>query len=326
MHGPGSYAVETNWPAPSPPKDWVLLKVRYAGICGSDLTRFARTGSYRHPMILGHEFAGVVEQDSPVFKAGTPVAVLPLIPCGECSGCRNGMPFHCRSYQFLGSRNDGGFAEYCAVPEENLFPLHASIDMRRGALLEPLSVALHVVRRSGFTKGARALVFGAGPIGLLTVLWLRHFGASHITVADIRDESREAARRLGNAIDRIVDPLADEFDNFFDVSIEAAGANPALLGAIRMTRPAGALAIVGRDTRDTVLPLDVFEALMRKELDVHGCWGYDLRGEEELVAEALRDFPLDELITREVPLDSAANAVNAMINGESYACKVLIRM
>lgn len=165
LHGPGSYRVESAWPDPILVPGWALIRVRQAGICGSDLPRFAVTGSYHHPMILGHEFAGTVETPalgSARFRTGDCVAVLPIIPCKACEGCQTGDPFHCRNYQFLGSRNDGGFAEYCLVPEENLFRLPAGVDFRAGAFIEPIAVALHVVRRSGFQKGESALVFGRG--------------------------------------------------------------------------------------------------------------------------------------------------------------------
>ena len=154
LHGPGRFGVEPEWPDPQPRPGWARIRVARAGICGSDLPRFVATGSYHHPMILGHEFAGIVDEpapDSERYRGGEPVAVLPLIPCGDCPGCDRNEPFHCERYQFLGSRNDGGFAQYCLVPEENLFPPPPGFDLRWGAFLEPLAVGLHVVRRSGFT-------------------------------------------------------------------------------------------------------------------------------------------------------------------------------
>lgn len=354
LYGPGRYAVEPDWlkpepkPASSTRPGWARVRVRYAGICGSDIPRFAKTGSYHHPMILGHEFAGTVDCPAPGskrLKTGDPVAVLPLIPCGSCPGCLEGEPFHCRNYQFLGSRNDGGFAEYCLVPEENLFPLPPKLDLRIGAFIEPIAVALHVVRRSGFTAGRSALVFGAGAIGLLIGLWLRVFGARRIVFADPRPESLAMARRLGfseafdpapgaaaPASSLAVGPTAERAAlaaaGPFDAVYEAAGALPALLEAIEMAKDKGVITVVGRDTADTRIPLASFERLMRKELSLLGCWGYNLRTEEGFVYEALRrgSFPVEPMITQEVPLEEAPRIIGSMINREFYYCKVLLRV
>jgi L-iditol 2-dehydrogenase len=333
IYGPGSYKVEPDWPTPEPRPGWARVRVRHAGICGSDLPRFSTTGSYHHPMILGHELAGTVDEpapDSKRFHAGDPVAILPLIPCGECPACRDGEPFHCSRYQFLGSRNDGGFAELCLVPEENLFPLPPEMDLRVGAFIEPISVALHVVRRSGYRPGAKAVVFGAGAIGLLIALWLRAFGASRVAIADIRAESLELARRMG--FTEAFNPGAPASGGSmiapgtFDVAFEAAGSAKALAAAVELVRDKGTITVVGRDTRDTNLPRTVFERFMRKEIGMNGCWGYNLRGDEELLAEALRrgDFPVQPMITQETTLDEAPRLLAGMINGDFYYCKAMV--
>ena len=329
LHGPGHYGVEADWPTPEARPGWARVRVRYAGVCGSDLPRFAVTGSYRHPMILGHEFAGTVDTPAPGsdrFRPGDPVAVLPIIPCGDCPGCRAGEPFHCRNYQFLGSRNDGGFAEYCLVPEGNLFPLPPGLDLRVGALIEPIAVALHVVRRSGFTAGQSALVFGAGAIGLLVALWLRAFVASRITVVDLRPESLELAARLGFAA--AAGAPQPDGPAGYDAVFEAAGSGKALLAGIEQVRDKGAITVVGRDTSDTTLPLNSFERFMRKEASLHGCWGYNLNGEEGFLYEALERgaFPVEPLFTHEVTLEEAPGAIAAMIKKKFYYCKVLVRI
>jgi L-iditol 2-dehydrogenase len=329
------YRVENEWPTPEARQGWTLVKVLHAGICGSDIPRFASTGSYRHPMILGHEFSGAVESPAPGserWKKGDVVGVLPLIPCGSCRGCRDGEPFHCEGYQFLGSRNDGGFAEYCLVPEENLFPLPRTLDPRAGALVEPIAVALHTVRRSGFVKGQSALVIGAGAIGLLTGLWLRAFGASRVVMADIRPESLSMAERIG--LTETVD-LRDEAcgrEGFrsaaggFDACFEAAGSREALGLAVEMANDGGTVTVVGRDKGDTVIPHGVFERLMRRELSLRGCWGYNLRGDERLLARTLEEggFSVLPMVTREISLDEAPEVIGKMINRDFYYCKVLI--
>lgn len=160
LHGLGDLRYEEDWPNPVLEDGSALVKVSAAGICGSDIARVHKTGSYSYPIVLGHEFSGVVEHiESSNYTAGGRVAVLPIIPCGTCLGCEIG-PFHCESYDFVGSRRDGGFAEFCAVPEKNLFRLPENLTSIEGAFIEPLLVALHVVRRSGLRPGGRVLVFG----------------------------------------------------------------------------------------------------------------------------------------------------------------------
>ncbi len=330
IHGPGRYGVERDWPPPQSRPGWSVVRVRFAGVCGSDLVRFARTGSYHHPMVLGHEFSGTVEEPAPGsrFIRGDAVAVLPLIPCGTCAGCLSGQPFHCSRYQFLGSRNDGGFAEYCLVPEENLFPLPPGLELRSGAFIEPIAVGLHVARRSGFTPGGTALIFGAGSIGLLVGLWLRELGASRVVLADLRSDSLAMARRLGFA--EAVDPTGPGFADLlaFDFVFEAAGSGRALLAAIEKTRDLGSLTVVGRDSQDSRIPLASFERLMRKELAVQGCWGYNLRGEEAVVTDALRRgaLPVGLMVTQEVSLEESPRLIAGMIEGKFYYCKAMIAL
>lgn len=331
LYGAGEFRVEQNWPVPQPQAGWAVVRVAHAGICGSDMPRFLVTGSYHHPMILGHEFAGYVETPAPgsqQFQRGQAVAVLPLIPCGDCEGCRSGEPFHCVNYQFLGSRNDGGYAEYCLVPEVNLVPLPVGVSPQEGAFLEPLAVALHVVRRAQFAAGQTALVFGAGPIGLLVGLWLKIFGARRVVLADVRAASMALARRLG--FEEVIDASQSDpaSGHRFDVCIEAAGARAALLAAIQLTRPKGRLVVVGRDTRDIVLPHKSFETLMRKELSLLGCWGYNFAAEQDFVLEMLRQrrFPLSDLITHEIALEEAPAVIRAMASGDMYYCKVMIKL
>jgi threonine dehydrogenase-like Zn-dependent dehydrogenase len=281
-------------------------------------------------MVLGHEFCGEVEtcaRESGRFKGGERVAVLPIVPCGRCEGCQVG-PFHCRQYQFLGSRNDGGFAELCSVPEENLFRLPDAVDLRLGALVEPLAVGLHAVQRSGFISGGAAMVLGAGPIGLVIALWLKAFGARRVAVADVRPESLDLARRCG--AEEVIDARQWTPSDLrpFDVVFEAAGSRLALHHAIEAACRQGTVAVVGRDTQDTALPLPLMERFMRKELTIRGCWGYDLRGEEPRLQRMIvtNQEALSALITREVALADAPAVIRQMLERRFYYCKVLVRI
>jgi len=328
LYGPnGAYGYSSDWDSPQLKEDEALIRVAFSGVCGSDIERFARTGSYHHPMILGHEFSGVIEtpaHHSKKFQKGDSVAVLPIIPCGICQGCRFKGPFHCREYQFIGSRNHGGFSEYCAVPERNLFPLPAEKFLKAGSLIEPMAVGLHVVRRSGFLPGKSAIVFGAGPIGLITGLWLRVFGARRIVMADLRQMNLDLAAKLGfEAIHGAADLMEK---GPFDYAFEAAGSGKALANAIRLLDGQGTLTVVGRDAQDTHIPHGVFEQLMRKELDIKACWGYDMEAEWDFVSSVLMQQTefLECLITHSVPVEQAVPMIRAMSERQIEYCKVVI--
>ncbi|MCX6992846.1 MAG: alcohol dehydrogenase catalytic domain-containing protein, partial [Kiritimatiellaeota bacterium] len=241
LHGIGDLRFEAAWPDPVVPEGWACVRVGASGICGSDLPRLMQHGAYKHPLIPGHEFAGtVVEPGLTALPKGRKVAILPQIPCGQCAGCRVG-PFHCTNYDFIGSRRDGGFAEYCAVPASNLFPLPDGLPLEAGAFIEPLAVTLHVVRRANLAAGSRVLVLGGGAIGILTAQWARILGGREVVLADIRDESLAIAAECG--IEKVFNPLSDAFkaQAAFTHIFEAAGATAALVTAINKAVPRAVL-------------------------------------------------------------------------------------
>ena len=323
LHGPQNLVYEPEWQVPTTPDGWALVKVHASGICGSDLPRIMQTGAYHHPMIPGHEFSGEISlPGSSSLSPGARVAVLPIIPCGKCDGCQIG-PFHCTHYDFIGSRRDGGFTEFCPVPAENLFPLPNSLTYEDGAFIEPIAVTLHVVRRSGMTSGARVLVFGAGAIGILTAQWAKILGAREVVVADLRQESLSIARNCG--LENAVDPRTEEFSRLgnFDFVFEAAGSTPALLSGIEHATARSVLTVVGREVKDTVIPQPVFERLMRKELTLAGCWGYDLKGDSDLVHQVLEkgQLVLAPMITHRLNLEEGPQFIEAMWKKSLFYCK-----
>ena len=163
----------------------VLVKVMAAGICGSDIPRIYKTGTYSYPLIPGHEFSGtVIETGLKADKKwmGKRVGIFPLIPCGECESCRKKQYEMCRHYSYLGSRTNGGFAEYAAVPEENLIELPEEVSYEVAAMLEPMAVAVHAMRKSGVMKENTVVVYGLGTIGLLLCMFLLDAGVRDIYV------------------------------------------------------------------------------------------------------------------------------------------------
>ena len=325
LYGPNGFKLVTDWPAPVPTDDWAVVSVAYAGVCGSDMTRFFQTGSYHSPMIIGHEFSGIIEQPAKNGKLakGTPVAVLPIIPCGQCEGCREtGEPFHCSQYQFIGSRNNGGFAQTCLVKESNLFVLDSADKLKQGAFIEPLAVGLHTVRRSGIHPGdgKTAAVFGAGPIGLSIAFWLHHFGVD-VTVVDVRAYSLEIARKMG--LPKLM-PFSETEGSRWDALFEASGAPAVLERAIACAKPKASITVLGRGEKDTVIPHASFEKLQRKELTLNGCWGYNLAGEEAVMQDGLTHFNPDWMVSHVCKPEEIESQLWAMHNRQCDYCKVLM--
>src|SRR3989338_9284916 len=289
LHNPQEFSVRDDWPKPQAKEGWCVVKVKYSGICGSDLPRMMLTGSYDHPKICGHEFMGYIEEPAPgskKFKRGDRVAVLPLIPCKKCAQCEAGHYFHCNGYNFIGSRTHGGFAEFCLTPEENLFHVPDGIDERIGDFMEPIMVALHTVRRSGFKKGENAVVFGAGNIGILTAMWLRNLGAERVAIVSRSENSIVTARACG--FKHVIKAVDGNFDQYkdFDHCFEAAGSTEALIHAIEKVKRRGTITVIGRDTKEMNIPLKIFEQFMRKEVVLKGCWGYE-PAEKEILQEKI---------------------------------------
>ena len=226
----------TDVPLPCVPEGFAKVKVAYAGICGGDLSVLAGTHPRaKAPLIMGHEFSGILAEDSTHLKAGTPVCVFPLISCGSCTPCTTGNAHVCNTLRLYGIDKDGGMAEYAIVPEDTLVALNPNMDLKLGALIEPIAVAVHNIRDTGFRPGDNALVIGAGPIGLCIALCLRHFGAQNILVAETDEKRLTLASDMGFAT---VNPMhtdlvtfalektgGDGYDRVYDVAGVPAVAN-----------------------------------------------------------------------------------------------------
>ncbi len=326
LHGPGNLRFESKWKTPEVLDGWVLVRVKYSGICGSDLPRIFKTGGYSHPLICGHEFCGNVDiSRSKLFNEGDRVAVLPLMPCGNCELCKINEPFHCKNYDFIGSRRDGGFAEYCVVPEENLFRLPGNVDFEIGVFIEPILVSLHILRTSGIKSSDKVLVLGAGTIGILVARWAKLLGVSKVFITDIREEALKTARQCQL---KTLDARTNHIEEFgaYDVIIEAAGANSALVSALEHVNHKGKVVVIGIETGDTTIPNETFKLFMRKEATIIGCWGYKIKGEERFLSEILSKNLIDTnpLITHRINLEDGAEVLSKMWNKTSNYCKVII--
>ena len=240
----------------------VLVRVKAAGICGSDIPRVYYTGTYSYPLIPGHEFSGVVEQVGNKVDekwCGKRVGIFPLIPCRSCGPCLKKQSEMCRKYSYLGSRRDGGFAEYVAVPADNLVELPEGVSFEEAAMLEPMAVAVHAMRRIAPTAADTVTVCGLGTIGLLLVMFLKEAGVKRILVVGNKDFQYQSVLRLGipkedycdGRTNDVVQWILDKTDNHgADVFFECVGKNETVATAIDSTIPGGKIMLVGNPYSD----------------------------------------------------------------------------
>lgn len=211
----------------------VLLRVAACGICGTDMHVYkGMPNAWSLPGIIGHELSGTVVECAPDVTGiliGAAVTIQPLVHCGVCEFCKSGRTNLCRQIRLIGGEIAGGFAEYIAVPAESVIPLPAGMPVEHGALAEPAATAVHAVKRLGGRKYERAIIFGAGAIGLLTLSVLRD-SAESIFVSDVDDARLERALRLGaNGVlhatreDVAARALKLSGGKRFDLAVDAAG-------------------------------------------------------------------------------------------------------
>ncbi|MFJ5839349.1 L-idonate 5-dehydrogenase [Streptomyces shenzhenensis] len=332
IHGRGDLRVE-ELPVPEPGRGQALVAVRYGGVCGSDLHywRHGGVGDFRlrEPMVLGHEVVGTVVgygagASGPA--VGTAVAVHPATPCGACPECAAGRRTVCRDTRYLGSAArfphvQGGFAARVAVPAGQLRALPTGLEPRRAALAEPLSVALHAVRRAGPVAGRQVLVTGAGPIGCLVVAAVRAAGAARVTVTDLLPEAlRYAAVAGADTVVRADDPDDTGWPAEVDVAVEASGVAAGLDTCLRLVRRGGVVVQLG------MLPPGqspfAGNLVVSREIELRGAFRFDAEFDEAL--ELLAAEPaFDGLISAVVPVTEAERAF-ALAADRSRSCKVLL--
>lgn len=332
LHGLGDLRLHDE-PIPEAGSGEARVKVTSVGVCGSDLHWFTEAGigdaRITKPLVLGHEFAGVVEDArSPLY--GKPVAVEPAIACLECEFCLEGNPNFCSELRFAGHGEvDGSLREYLAWPERCLFPLPASLSLEDGAMLEPLGIALHAVDLGHVRPGMAAGVFGCGPIGLLILQVARLAGASPIIATDRLPHRLEAALALG-ATTAILSEEGQENAAVWEatggrgvaVAFEAAGENPAVETAIEAARPGGRVILVGIPSEDRTE--FCASTARRKGLTIKLCRRMKLTYPRaiRLVAQGLVE--VRSLVTHRFPLEQAERAFR--LAQEREGIKVMINL
>jgi L-iditol 2-dehydrogenase len=331
----------TDWETPAVRPGTVKVHVRATGICGSDVPRVLHNGAHFYPIVLGHEFSGdVVEVGEGVtsIKVGDTVSGAPLLPCMKCDDCQNGNFSLCKHYSFIGSRDQGSFAEYVVMPEGNAVKYDSSIPYEQAAMFEPSTVALHGVMCNDYRGGGCVAVLGCGTIGIFTLQWAKIFGAKKVVVFDI-DEGRLAlAKRMG--ADAVINTKNPDYKKEcmeltggkgYDFLFEAAG-NPATIHiAYEIAANKAHICCIGTPHVNLSFTPAEWENMNRKEFKLTGSWmsySSPFPGKEwELTAHYFATGQLkfdQDLIFRKYPMAKVAEAFDCFHHPEQVHGKILL--
>lgn len=319
----------------------VLVKVKYTGICGSDIPRVNGDACHFFPNVLGHEFSGTIAEVGEgvtSVKVGDRVAGVPLVPCMKCEDCQKGNYSLCKHYSFIGSREFGSFAEYVAVPERNVVKFDDEVSFEQGAFFEPATVALHGLERNEFRGGGTVAILGGGTIGLLTMQWAKIFGAKKVVVFDIVPERLELAARLGadagvNTLDADFKQQVAELTDGrgFDYVYETAGNTITMKMAFELAGNKAQICMIGTPTREMTFSVAEWENMNRKEFKVTGSWmsySAPFPGHEwTMTAHYFKTGQLkfdESFIFKKVPLSEIASAFEMFKTPGLVKGKVLI--
>ena len=282
LYGNEDIRCEENYPEPEVKPGMVKVRSMASGICGSDIPRVLANGARKYPIILGHECGGyVVETGDGVesVKPGDHVAIVPLIPCMECEDCEAGNYSLCKHYSFIGSRQDGTFAEFVMAPEENVIKVDEHIPFEEVALFEPCTVALHGLKQGDFKPGKTVAILGGGTVGLFAMQWAKILGAEKVVAFEYVKEKLELSRKAG--ADEIVWTAEEDYmdkamaltgGRGYDYVFETAGSVVTMHMAFELVKNKGQICFIGTPTADITFTPRQWENINRKEMYITGSW------------------------------------------------------
>lgn len=342
LHDIGDFRLE-DVEKPAPKGDEILLQIGAAGICGSDLPRVYELGTStkRYPLTLGHEFGGViVEVGENVDKSmiGKRGAIFPCIPCRKCDLCTSGNYAMCLDYDYLGSRSDGGFSEYCLIPSSwHFLEANASVSYESLAMVEPATVAQHSLRKANFQTGESVLIFGAGPIGIMAARWAKIFGAKKAILVDVDPEKIKYAQDKGMVcIDGTKKSFYEEAMSLndhmpYDVVIEGVGIGITIDQGVQLAKTFGRIILMGNPAKATTIQMKTHSNILRKEITLIGMWNshyHNLPFNEwkyTISQLEMSTLVLDDLVTHSVDLENFLDIFEKVYKQEVLSCKVLYR-
>jgi threonine dehydrogenase-like Zn-dependent dehydrogenase len=322
---------------PSAGHNEVLINVVATGICGSDIHGYTGENGRRRPgQVMGHESVGRIAALGPGTEGAgltvnQPVTFNPLISCNDCDACLAGQQQHCPDRTVIGVNPAivSAFAEQLTVPIANVVPLSPETPIVYGALIEPLAVAFHAVRRARVAAGQKVLVIGGGPIGQSVILAAFQEGAAQVLVSEMDPERRALCQRLGaTPIDPMIAPVDGQvrtaFGSLADTTVDAVGIKPTIATALNSTKFGGVVSLVGMGSPELVF--DAYR-VSTEEREIVGSFCYNNQDFRDAAAWVDQGSPvLAELISREVPMKDADAAFAGLAAADGTAGKVLVRL
>ena len=316
---------------PTPRKGEALLKLKYCGICGSDIATYTGNQPFAtYPRVPGHEFSAEIveiEDNDYGLKKGMIVTANPYFNCGHCYSCKRGKVNCCESNQTMGVHRDGSFAEYITMPVERIYN-GKGLTAKTLALIEPFSIGYHAINRGEVQKGDNVLVFGAGPIGIFAAIAAKQKGAK-VYAADLFDGKLEYAKKLG--ADGVINVHKEDVKkkvleitdgNGMDVCVEAAGTPETFLKCIDTVAFAGKIILVGNGKKETTFNHSV---LLKKELNVYGSRN-SLNDFEPLIdLTSSGKVNVDNIVTDEYDINNVLEAFKALTHNDGTSLKVLVK-
>ncbi len=324
---------------PVPGRGEVLVRVKSVGVCGSDVHYYThgRIGPFvvERPLILGHEMSGIIEAVGDQVsqnRIGERVAVEPGVPDRICEFCRTGHYNLCPNMQFMATPPfDGAFVDYVSVPEDFAFKLPEHVSLDEGALMEPLSVGVYAVHRSGLRAGQKVAILGAGPIGLVTLQVAKAAGASSITVFDLDASRLEIAKKLGaTAVLNATEGSPEEQFRLLtngrgvDIVFDAAGSPKTAALAVHLARRGGRVVMIGFPLEDN-FPYPLVSA-MAKEVDIVTVFRYANVYQSAIDLVATGRIDLRSLITHHFPLEQAERALVLSDRRDDGVVKAIVQV
>jgi L-iditol 2-dehydrogenase len=337
MYAPRDLRLE-EVPVPEINENEALIKIMAVGICGSDIPRINQFGAHISPITPGHEFAGqIVEVGKTVegFKVGDRVTVPPLLPCFACEYCEQGHYSLCEDYKYFGSRNDGAFAQYLAVPQINLLKIADNVSYEAGATTDPLANALHAIKRGRFKEGDKVCVMGVGAIGLFALQYMKANGASVVVAVDVNEQKLEAAKNSGADVtvnglaEDVVEQIISATNGGADICIDASGFQAAQHNAIMATAKHGTMVFLGISHKPLELSEECVDQIMRGEKAVVGSWnsftkpfpGWEWTHGVECLSD--RTIDAEKIITHKLRLEDVPDTFEKIHNKEIFFNKIL---
>ena len=320
----------------------VIIKVMVAGICGSDISRYAKIGSYNPGLTWGHEFSGVVVETGRKtgnISTGDRVTACPCFPCYECEYCRQGKYSQCTDLKVLGGHKEGAFADYIKIPSENVVKIPENLSFEDASFIEPSCVVVHGYNNVEIKAGDKVAVVGCGTIGLLAIQWARIFGAGRVYAFDTDPEKLKTALKTGadHAFD--VNVNSSDFRQKFmevsdnlgaDVVVESSGNAGGISNAFSLAIKGGTVLMLGIPYGNVTIERENFEKIVRNELNVKGSWnsisapfpGREWKTVTEYMGRGLID--VKPLITHKFYMEDAVKVFEKLYKREEFFIKVLL--